>query len=127
MSENIFEDVKFGDKFVTRDGRVALFIVKLNISKTKTCYRCIIEDEDDTFYDYDKNGLDVDSWYTELEDGTGIDVLGKWQEPVDDEELDKLAEEYIDDGYKGSDFTVHIKKEGQKEGFKAGYKKAKGL
>ena len=91
MSNNIFKDAKFGDKFITRDGRVALFIVKLNLryfGKIKTCYRCIIEDEYDTFYDYDKNGLNIEGGYTELENEIieyyGSDIVGKWQEPIND-------------------------------------------
>ena len=36
--------------------------------------------------------------------------------------LEKLAEEFVNDGYRGSDYTIRIRKDALKEGFKAGYR-----
>lgn len=70
--ENIFEHAKFGDKFVTRDGRTALYIDKNFNRKTGLVdsHSVFIEgNEVTTLYNNDGTLSDYYS-YTEFEDCT---------------------------------------------------------
>lgn len=84
---NLFENAKFGDKFRTRDGRMAIFLQKYKVSEFR--YEFAIED-------YDEGRR----FYLCKEDGSffhkecGEDIIGKWQE-INEEELDKLAKQYM--------------------------------
>jgi len=104
--ENIFEGAKFGDKFLTRDGRLSLFI----------------KDEDETYsfiIEGEEHIITVDDRGYWLFDKSSRDIISRYQEPIDEEKLDELAKQctpkmMIDEG-DGVEFQW---------GFIVGYRKA---
>jgi hypothetical protein len=110
---NIFENAKFGDKFRTRDGRRAIYGFTVDER-----HILIVEDFSAVFR-FDDSGV---SNYP----NDKIDIVGKWQDPINEEELDKIA---IDDIFKvlNQDYLDgKISFNKIKEIYKAGYRKAKG-
>lgn len=115
--ENIFENAKYGDKFLTRDGLIGLFIQQnglgdvVYICQPKGCIYCerIVR----------SNGLCLNGF----EDSS--DIIGKLEEPINEEELDRLAKENYpyEDGVGEARFNSHQHK--LREAYKAGYRKAK--
>lgn len=116
--KNIFENAYFGKVYKTRDGRKAIFLYSTEKKLFKEyllCYTLFIEDETD-FYHYDTDGLNFSGGYAELEDGTieywGTDIVSEWEEPINEEKLEELAEAYSlsIDNFPNKWFTkVHIK------------------
>lgn len=120
---NIFENAKFGDIYVTKDEHKNSFcaFTKSNGEPIARLYR---------------EGWGVVYFYLDgrvhsgIEFGSGIDfdIIGKLEEPINEEELDNLAwSEYPD--YSVSNMygdvygkELHIK---ERNAFKAGYRKAK--
>lgn len=122
---NIFENAKFGDKFRTRDGRMAIFAIDIRMVKYASGFGdlenpfLLIIDGEATAIRYYSNGKLYKSDKFKVE----IDIISKWEEPVDEEELTQLS---IDSVKKSlfsnpnrSDFTAYMC------GFAAGYRKAK--
>ncbi len=108
---SIFENAKFGDKFRTRAGRMAIY-----------------QNGNDEFHHLFLSSCDilVDSYgYLNCKEfPSGLDIVSEWQEPINEEELDKLA---VDDIFKvlNSDyFDGKISFNKLKEIYKAGYRKA---
>lgn len=105
--ENIFENSYFGKAYKTRDGRKALYIQYDNVMD-KHCFL----PEDGRFTYCFNDGMVFES-------ETCVDIISEWQEEINEEELHKLALEYVD-----NDDTLH-------PGcaafcaYKAGYRKAK--
>lgn len=65
--ENIFKDVKFGDKFVTRDGSCALFLEGSPYSQTVMLW---VEDAGECYYYIDgTSGERIE-----------LDIMGRWEE-----------------------------------------------
>lgn len=110
---NIFEKAKFGDKFRTRDGRTAVYIKEYYSSLWgRNMHELLIENEG--FEDYESDGR------ADVHDGElPIDIIGKWQEPINEEELDRLAMEYI----KGK--QVPAIRVSAYNAYRVGYRKAK--
>lgn len=122
--DNIFENAKFGDKFRTRDGRMAVYICEYPNDDT---YRYIVHVKG-----YYKSELYCWLGKTNMHaEDRQYDIVGKWQEPINEEELDKLADEYAEEapmsggGYYGD--TEYWTWDDVVNAFKAGYRKAKVL
>lgn len=72
---NIFKNIKFGDKFRTKDGRMAIainvphcrdVIIALTVEKDKNAF----------YYYYDMNGI-----AKKMEGDTdGVDIVSRWEE-----------------------------------------------
>lgn len=75
---NIFEGAKFGDRFKTRNGRMAIY------GFPEDERHVLIVENFGAVFRYKDNGV---SNYP----NDKIDIIGKWQEPIDEEELDRLA------------------------------------
>lgn len=115
--ENIFEGAKFGDKFRTRDGRMAIFCGKL---PAINLYRIVIEGNlnSSNYSEFGTLNPHAESLY---------DIIGKWEEPINEEELAKLAEEYeglINWEY-NPDYAMYSSEQ-LINAYQAGYRKAKG-
>lgn len=126
MGKKIFDGAKFGDPFLTRGGRIAKFI-------------CITKITEDNRYCLYVENEQVPIWYNEkgesLLNKEKLNIVSNCQEPIDETELNTLAEQYesslpdsytwneqCDDGegIHGVCSVCEIEK-----AFKAGYKKAK--
>lgn len=112
--ESIFENAKFGDKFKTRDGRMALY---LEDAATYGKYQLAIDGLAEVFYliSCDDSGM--------CKQNTDFDIVGKWKEPIDEEELTEMANTYMlhpDRTIESYSLLTEMM-----EAFKAGYRKAK--
>lgn len=109
--ENIFKNAEFGDKFESRDGQCAVYWWYNRHDEYNMPHWVIFENggathyRDDGFYNNPYDGKESD-----------LDIIGKWEEPIDEKKLDKLYDEYRFS--KGSPFSIEAD-------FKAGYRKAK--
>lgn len=128
MMSNMFENAKFGDKFITRDGRKAI-VINLTKHLQGITMALTIEGDKDAFYRfYHEDGTAK----KEAGDTDAVDIVSKWKEPVDEEKLEKIANEstelYGKYTYRRMSYDsehADIKIEGYSDGFKAGYRKAK--
>lgn len=116
--KNIFENAYFGKAYRTRDGRKALFSTddEVGVYVYLEGYRMPIP----YHYDGEPKETGIPS--------PNVRIISEWQEPIDEEELDKLALEYVGDnhGYTYTDIDDlpdHLVSE--YDTFKAGYRKAK--
>lgn len=117
--KNIFENVSFGDVFKTRDGKKAVFIgiaEEVVWSKYVFCYVCHIEGlAFGTYYYYNEDGLNFHGVEQD------IDIISRWEEPIDDDKLEKIAKQecidMMDSGKCHADDVFEF--------YKAGYRKAK--
>ena len=126
--KNIFEGAYFSKPYKTRDGRKAI-LISYNQRKPSAPYVCAVACYLDNsiksncynFNEFGKRGIDISTY----------DIVSEWQESINEEELEKLANEYADnvemtgtssDGYYTGcwDYLDIVK------AFKAGYRKAKG-
>lgn len=111
--ENIFENAYFGKPYKTRDGSKAIFICKRTdnaIWDLSQPFACVVEGYGE-IWNYYPNGrlYRIENFTTES------DIVSEWQESIDEEKLNELAEEY---------FYSLNRDNGAKEHFKAGYRKA---
>lgn len=126
--KNIFENAYFGKAYKTRDGRKAV-LISYNQRRPDEPYVCAvacylnesIKSNCYNFNEFGKRRYGATSNY---------DIVSEWEEEIDEEELDRLAEEYI----QGFDYAIEIspnllslKKDRAlaKSMFKVGYKAAK--
>lgn len=113
---SIFDKAKFGDKFKTRDGRMAVYI-----SHFYEEFRC-----------FEEHGINHKLWIKDYscplrfyDDGKadfpndGMYIVSRWEEPVDEEELKELA----DTQRRSQLLSTPQLKDIWKSGFIAGYKK----
>ena len=116
--ENIFENAKFGDKFVTRDGIMAIYLGFLE----GVGFTCAIKLENEyQLCDYYYNGR----WNEHNHSGeNSLDIVGRWQESIDDDELDRLQDELNPNNYGGDAYESGLYF-GFQDGFAIGYRKAK--
>ena len=112
--ENIFENAYFGKAYKTRDGRKARFVINMGGNYGHP-YRLVIEGSDH-FFNYDRDGrmanVERDS-----------DIVSEWQEEINEEELDRLAIKAEKVTFLDTELPFQTK---WVEGFKTGYRKAKG-
>ena len=115
---NIFENAKFGDKFRTRDGRMVLF--NSPTSFYKGWYWMIAQGSGTCRYFED--GL------LNIGEENSLDIVGKWEEPINEEELDRLALEHSEpiDTIPDDWFNKRRVKLLVRSAYEAGYRKAKG-
>lgn len=111
---NIFENAKFGDKFRTRDGRMAIYWVK-----AEPDYNALILDDCEVICN--NEGKEIHYFAS-----CNMDIASRWQEEINEEELDELANEDAEKAYilKDSNYNLWYL---VTETFKRGYRKAKGL
>lgn len=121
MEAKIFKDAKFGDKFRARDGRMAIYWRKLDY------YHRLISDE------LSSSLIVRDDGRLQIGENHNSDIVGEWQEPISEEELDKLVESEIQLIKSKSDFDTDVcmiiekNKSWFIDGFERGYRKALGL
>lgn len=111
---NIFKNASFGKAYKTMDGRKAIYIGAKYSPCDDRIYLILEGDESVTQYYPDGKGK-----YTVRQD-----IISEWQEPIDEEKLDKLAYDSLGDdldimygGYSPEDTYQY--------GYKAGYRKGK--
>lgn len=103
---NIFENAYFGKPYKTRDGKKAIYIYYgPDVQHPFINYHHLIYDG--------QNQIVAITNYEE--------IISEWQEEINEEELDKFAEESSPRVGKLDNIFSY------KEGFKEGYRKAKGL
>lgn len=111
---NIFEGAYFGKAYRTKDNTIVKFIMQryaddfiIYIPKCKYSV--------ETPHIYNLNG---EFYLGNGEYGhSALDIVSEWQEPTDEEELDRLAHEYVDNSLPLLDGDAI-------SCFKAGYRKA---
>lgn len=81
--ENVFENAYFGKLYKTRDGRKSVFVKNYGIDNNKIIY------ENGTHYVGNNGRI-----YANVTDRN--DIVSEWKESIDEEELDKLAENIVD-------------------------------
>lgn len=128
----IFENAYFGKPYKTRDGRKVLYHSYNNIypdNPYQSHHNLILEKKDgirDTVWiwcnDYGHVEEHVEGeWLYE----TNSDIVSEWKEPINDDELDKMAEAYAEEFELPADVKYACKKD-FKAGFKVCYRRAKG-
>jgi len=92
--ENIFDGAKFGDKFVTKNEKIAIYHKKTLYGKHYLMVEDLLE-----FVPYDEDGICLgdDEW----------DIVSKYQEPIDEEKLRDKAYKWIK-FVKGDDLKVKL-------------------
>lgn len=115
---NIFENAKFGDKFVTREGKMAIYVAKhedrgyYSGVSTEISHTYALENRCTVHWCND-NGINLSF----IED---FDIVGRWKEPIDEDCLETLVACYEkENGY------YEYCSEDIEEAYKAGYRKAK--
>lgn len=119
--KKIFENAKFGKTYKTRDGSKAIFICQRTNSKIWDLtrpYACIVEGYGE-IWNYSSDGR------LYIGDGfeTENDIISEWKDEIDEEELDKLAEEYCKKRY-GETTKTSVLMYDIDEAYIAGYRKA---
>lgn len=84
---NIFENAKFGDKFRTRDGRMALFISPTDFYEDYKAYELEVQYEGLLEYIEDGRKVMECGVYGHKE----LDIIGKWEEHFSEDELFECA------------------------------------
>lgn len=107
--EDIFKNAYFGKAYRTRDGKKAIYLYG---------DRCWIEGDSDWSQYYSKG-----NWFMSGEPNKR-DIVSEWQESIDEEKLDELAEQLNPNNPHGDTYEVG-QYFGFDDGFKAGYRKAK--
>lgn len=88
---NIFKNACFGKAYKTRDGRKAVFYNHHNgYAREKANYVTMILENQESIYRWYYDGTATD--YQEH-----LDIVSEWNEPINEEELDELAEQYACD------------------------------
>ncbi len=116
--KSIFENARFGDKFRTRDGRMAL-------------YHCYDERHNKHFLFFEgysfQYGVCPDGKRGEGSECNN-DIVSEWEEEINEEELEKLADEYEDKVQScfwwSSEADCVCDSSEVRIAFKAGYRKA---
>lgn len=124
---NIFENAKFGDKFKTREEWYAVYDGQTYFGpcgKGHLVHELRYRGKDNkyciTVLRCENNGLLADK----KRGKHPYDIVGKWQEPIDEEELDKLTEKEMNLFFNVNTGEMHYCTVTEKEAFKAGYRKA---
>ena len=112
---DLFEGAKFGDKFVTRDGKLAIYVGP-GVKGAK-----VISETYSGLYSVYYNG----QYFIRREEPQ--DIVGRWQEPIDEDRLDEIANaeypsDYSSSLYYDSETDINIE---LREAFEKGYRKAK--
>lgn len=108
MGKNIFKGAKFGDKFKCRNGKLAVYLKDLGGKEYH--HLLYLEDDGDTTF------ADDGRYYYDKEDA--LDVIGRFEKPVDEEKIKEMAE------VKFSDCSFYSYEESYVGGFLDGYRQA---
>lgn len=118
IKKNIFENAYFGKPYKTRDGRKAIF--KFFIPNSNMVRVSIMEYTNNEWdYNLFIDGTSTDKELADIH--KDWDIISEWQEPIDEEKLNELAEEKNPHDICGSNYEVG-KYFGFIDGFEAGYK-----
>ncbi len=110
MEKNIFENAYFGKSYKTRDGKKAIYIN--NLSDYTYHHQLALCNGDIEVYD---------NFGTRSYGGNGLDIVSEWQEePITEEELDKLAEQLNPNNPHTETYTIGLYS-GYNDGFKDCY------
>lgn len=114
--ENIFKDAHLGKAYKTRAGHKAVFYNHhAAYASERAKYVTMILENREGIYRWYYDG-------TAFEGQEYLDIISEWQEEVNDEEIKKLAEDYISEHFEEYEPLVTW---GEKIAvYKAGYKKA---
>jgi len=127
--KNLFKDIKFGDKFLTRGGKVAIFLHKVGdngyLDKDKKYFRFGTELET---FSVNQSGRYWDNSKTD----DCLDIVSKYKESFN-EELEKIApsrhqaQDYLEtEGYLDENgYFIDYVERAVQIGFEWGYKKAR--
>lgn len=111
--KNIFENAYFGKAYKTRDGRLAIFLRR---QEPNSKYYLLLTKAD---FDFKRITVNLNGKCPYEKNN---DIVSKWQESINNEELDRLANEYVRTQYTEDNvFAGYCRRD-----FKAGYRKAKG-
>lgn len=136
MEKNIFKDAKFGDRYRQRDGSMAIYLSAyyggseddkdnppfVDVNFAREVYIKYTDGSEKRFHSinrYDGATGKFNKWATEEDDR---DIVGIWEEPIDEEKLDKLAQNaypFEDDAH------WNTYQHERQEAYKTGYRKAK--
>lgn len=120
--KNIFENAYFGKAYKTKDNTIVKFIIQrgeddFSIYIPKCKYSI------ETTHRYNSKG---EFYLGDGEYGHGaLDVVSEWQEEINEEELDELAEDASYEAYQTDEYDNASRWLGYYRGFKDGYRKAK--
>lgn len=126
MNKNLFASAKFGDKFKTRDGRMAIYIGRDHVDDLFPMVLWV--ELENKYFKFQEDG----SVSLSLPDRP-IDIVSRWEEPIDEDNLRSILpsrneiQDYLDDnGYLDEDgnFIDYVERAVQ-IGFELGYKTAK--
>lgn len=118
---NIFQNAKFGDRFNTIDGRMALFVGW--DGEMKSCF-LYVEEGGMQFYGEERYRLDG----VTFTGSTYHDIISRRIEPIDEDKLEELAfDKYPDECLCNSDGDIlgHVSNIDKRAIFKNGYRSAK--
>lgn len=108
---NIFENAKFGDKFRSRDGELNIYVRCFN---GELGYHYLLRSDHVAPLPFNDEGS-VRFF------NKSLDIVGKWEEPIDEDELDRMANKlYPDFQFRG----CSVSNNSERKAFKAGYRKA---
>lgn len=132
---NLFKDAYFGKMYMTRDGRKAIYFFQNGTSK----WHDLIVEGERISLPYQDSGLAVGKHLKNPE--WPEDIVSEWEESINEEDLDKLANNYRCESFTtpvtdGENIDTYIESMNVseyinlceisfKDGFKAGYLKAK--
>jgi len=121
--ENIFENAKFGDVFVTRDGRQATFVGLFIDDEQKIWRKIVIANESEIRY-YNNSGK---SGLLGKYDGDfPNDLVSRYQKPIDEMKLELDTILYMREYCKATEADETLfEYEDMKTAYKRGYRKAK--
>lgn len=111
---NIFENAKFGDKFRTRDGRMAIFVSQSKYGTATLLVQYLKGYE--VFKCNEHGGHPNESESYE----SCYDIVSEWKEPIDERDLTDMATI----AYRGTFIGEVSDTELFRKGFRAGYRKA---
>lgn len=112
--EDIFKNAYFGKKYNTRGGDIAIYIRGYEGSCKCAMLQSHMLITQDRYLFVNDDG--TEEGHTSSQD----DIIGKWQEPIDEEELDKIAYDYADYNVDEDEDMRRVMCH-----YKAGYRKAK--
>lgn len=140
MANNIFNGAKFGDRFTTRDGKVAYYgrydekedkhFLMVNDFENDyiLCHNdghVFHFDKEDYVFPHGKNKgktiFEANGWDKEEMVNFRLDIVSRWVEPIDEAKLDDMA----NNQNRVRLLSTQQLREIWKSGFKAGYRAAK--
>lgn len=129
---NIFENAKFGDRFRTRDGRMSIFLQPYIPTYGDNYFIMAVGDSFVTHPISTEFKVYADGRNFSLKTPLGFndekfDIVGRWETPIDENELNKIATDFADVQFeglvRGDDYT-DMDYQRCTHNFKVGYRTA---